>query len=57
MKKIGNFLRLEYTEDMLALTDKQSHVILGDRMRSQQEEHKRVRMIAGFTRQNGCSQL
>lgn len=42
MKKISEFLKLEYTEDMLTLTDKQSHVLLGNRMRSQKEKRRRV---------------
>jgi len=42
MKMISDFLEVDYTPDMLALTDIQSHVILGNRMRSQQEKRRRV---------------
>jgi len=42
MKKISDFLGIEYTESMLTLTDTQSHVIHGNRMRSQAEKRRRV---------------
>lgn len=42
MKMISGFLEVDYTEAMLTLTDTQSHVIHGNRMRSQQEKRRRV---------------
>jgi hypothetical protein len=42
MRRISEFLEIDYNETMLSLADVQSHVILGNRMRSQPEKRQRV---------------
>lgn len=42
MRQLSVFLEVEYCESMLSLKDTQSHVILGNRMRSQEEKRRGV---------------